>query len=219
MATFEGDTDAFEDDEEFVVSSEPYLYEPEYTDEELIEMDAQRAERERAAAAAPAGAAAENRERTSGDWWCQCQKCVQMLTFDECFCCREWDLVIPQIQELELDTSFQDLDVSGSAPRDRAICITQHQDFPSLLNQGVLETFFSVDKIHLKKKTRPDGPNGQLSMLQYRLVAYRIVLEWGLKGNRRVLPSCVVTSIRNKYPSATGQYVGFREAQDALRFF
>ena len=46
MATFEGDTDvpAFEDvDEEFVVSSEPYLYEPEYTDEELIEMDAQRA--------------------------------------------------------------------------------------------------------------------------------------------------------------------------------
>ena len=43
---FEGDTDvpAFEDvDEEFVVSSEPYLYEPEYTDEELIDMDAQRA--------------------------------------------------------------------------------------------------------------------------------------------------------------------------------
>ncbi|KAK0152708.1 hypothetical protein N1851_005751 [Merluccius polli] len=188
MATFE-DTDAFEDDEEFVVSSEPHLYEPEYTDEELIEMDAQRAERERAAAAAPAGAAAENRERTSGDWWCQCRNV-------------EWDLVIPQIQELELDTSFQDLDVSGSAPRDRAICITQHQDFPSLLNQGVLETFFS-----------------------YRLVAYRIVLEWGLKGtqlgrdNRRVLPSCVVTSIRNKYPSATGQYVGFREAQDALRLF
>ena len=45
MATFEGDTNvpAFEDvDEEFVVSSEPYLYEPEYTDEELIEMDAQK---------------------------------------------------------------------------------------------------------------------------------------------------------------------------------
>ena len=38
---------AFEDvDEEFVVSSEPYLYEPEYTDEELIKMDAQRVERE-----------------------------------------------------------------------------------------------------------------------------------------------------------------------------
>ena len=44
MATFEGDADvpAFLDfDEEFVVSSEPYLYEPEYTDEELMEMDAQ----------------------------------------------------------------------------------------------------------------------------------------------------------------------------------
>ena len=45
MATFEGDTDvpAFEDVEEFVVSSEPYLYEPEYTNKELIKMDAQRA--------------------------------------------------------------------------------------------------------------------------------------------------------------------------------
>ena len=40
---FEGDTEvpAFEDVEKFVVSSDPYLYEPEYTDEELIEMDAQ----------------------------------------------------------------------------------------------------------------------------------------------------------------------------------
>ncbi|KAK0152123.1 hypothetical protein N1851_006488 [Merluccius polli] len=115
-----------------------------------------------------------------------------------------------------MDTSFQDLDVSGSAPRDRAICITQHQDFPSLLNQGVLETFFSVDKINWTQRPVVNV---------YRLVAYRIVLEWGLKGtqlgrgNRCVLPSCVVTSIRNKYPSATGQYVGFREAQDALRLF
>lgn len=60
---------------------------------------------------------------------------------------------------------------------------------------------------------------------QYRLVAYRVILEWALKGellgkgNRRVLPSCVVTTIRNKYPSPTGQYVGFKEAQDALRLF
>ena len=40
MATFERHTDVsdFEDDdEELVVSNEPYLYEPEYTDEELRE--------------------------------------------------------------------------------------------------------------------------------------------------------------------------------------
>ena len=170
MATFGGlsDASAFEDDyEEFVVSNEPYMYEPEYTDEELREMDAQRAERERASLeTVPAGAAVENRDRTTGDWWCQCRKCIQMPTGDECFCCREWDLVIPQMQELELDTSIQDLDVSGhSAPRDRAICITEHQDFLPLLNRGVLETFFSFDKINWKRRPRPAGPNGQLSML------------------------------------------------------
>ena len=51
MATFESHANVsdFEDDEdeEFVLPNEPYLYEPEYTDEELREMDAQRAERER----------------------------------------------------------------------------------------------------------------------------------------------------------------------------
>ncbi|XP_078019511.1 uncharacterized protein LOC144459417 [Epinephelus lanceolatus] len=67
------------------------------------------------------------------------------------------------------------------------------------------------------------GPNGQLSINQYRLVAYRVVLEWALRGerlgpgNRRVLPSCIVTAIRNKYPSPTGTYKGFMEADDMFR--
>ena len=122
------DFEDFEDDEELLGSNEPYLYEPEYTDEELREMDA---ERERASVeTAPTGAAVENRDRTSGDWWCQCRECIKMQT-DKCFCCREWDLVIPQIQEMELDTSFQDLDVSGnSASRNKPVCIMEHQDSP-----------------------------------------------------------------------------------------
>ncbi len=50
---------------------------------------------------------------------------------------------------------------------------------------------------------------------QYRLVAYRVILEWALKGerlgrgNRAVLPSCVVWAVRNAFPSPTGEYVGF----------
>ncbi|KAL7403952.1 hypothetical protein ABVT39_007720 [Epinephelus coioides] len=57
----------------------------------------------------------------------------------------------------------------------------------------------------------------------YRLVAYRVVLEWALRGerlgpgNRRVLPSCIVTAIRNKNPSPTGTYKGFMEADDMFR--
>jgi len=105
MATFESNDNVsdiesndnvsdIEDDEECVLFNEPYMYEPEYTDEELIEMDAKRSEREKKSVetAAP-GDAIENRDRTSGDWWCQCRKCIQMPTEDECFCCREWDLV------------------------------------------------------------------------------------------------------------------------------
>ena len=71
-------------DEELVVSNKLYLYEPEYTDEELREMDAQRADRERASVeTAPTGAAVENRERASGDWWCQCRKSQKMATDEE----------------------------------------------------------------------------------------------------------------------------------------
>lgn len=163
-------SDFEEDDEEFSLSGEPYLDEPEYTDEELKEMDAQRAKSASVEETdqPPPVAAAENRERTSGDWWCHCRKCVQMPTDNECFCCREWDLVIPQIQQLDLDTSFQDLDISGDSTvqdRVRPVCITEHNDFSALINTGVLETFFNVPKINWKKRPKPAGLNGQLSVV------------------------------------------------------
>ncbi|KAL1250508.1 hypothetical protein QQF64_018304 [Cirrhinus molitorella] len=68
----------------------------------------------------------------------------------------------------------------------------------------------------------PCGPDGQLSLDQYRLVSYRIIMEWALKGetlgrgNRKPLPSCVVAAIRQKYPSESGVYVGFQEAEEAI---
>ena len=60
---------------------------------------------------------------------------------------------------------------------------------------------------------------------QYRLIAYRIAMEWALRGetlgpgNRRVLPSCVVELIRKTYPSPNGEYAGFKEANDALQLY
>ena len=49
----------------------------------------------------------------------------------------------------------------------------------------------------------------------FRKAAYRqfILSLYGYlgKGNRRVCPSCVVLKIRQRYPSVTGVYMGYRE--------
>ena len=58
--------------------------------------------------------------------------------------------------------------------------------------------------------------NVYLLYRQYRLVAYRHILEWILAGevlgskNRVILPSCVVTFIRQAFPSEDGNYSGFK---------
>ncbi|XP_054870061.1 uncharacterized protein LOC129349773 [Amphiprion ocellaris] len=185
-----------------------YLYEPEYTDEEMCQIALQRAERERVdrevevEAGATAGVA---RSRVTDNWWCTCFKCEIMPTEVECYCCHEWELIMPQMQDLSI---HEDVDVPAQ------VCIINHHVLPALLNAGVLQTFFHVPKINWKKRPRPAGSDGQLSAEQYRLIAYRIVMEWALKGeklgagNRRVLPSCVVELIRKTYPSPNGQYAG-----------
>ena len=89
-----------------------------------------------------------------------------------------------------------------------------------------MHTFFCVEFVRLINKylwiyTSSNQVHPPLlQAVAYRLVAYRIVLEWALRwehlgpGNRRVIPSCIVTAIRRKYPSPTDSYVGFTEAED-----
>ncbi|KAK7168520.1 hypothetical protein R3I93_004741 [Phoxinus phoxinus] len=185
-------------DDPFMFDGRSYLFEPEYTDEELQELR-ERATRERELPVVNAA----TQPRISGNWWCTCGDCKAMDTEQECLCCTEWDLLSRDTQENH--------------------CFVQSEDFPALINKAVLETFFHVPKVNWRRRPIPEGPNGQLSTEQCRLVAYRVVLEWGLKGERlgrkqrRVLPSCVVTAIRNKYPSPSGIYQGFQEADELSR--
>ncbi|KAG1928990.1 P2X purinoceptor [Pimephales promelas] len=182
-------------EEEFEFDGRPYLFEPEYTDEELA---SQESERRRQTAEQPADEANASTTRISCNWWCLCGCCDPMPTEEESLCCKEWDLLQPGNEK----------------------CVTCTEEFPALIQKTVLDTFFFVPKINWKKRPQPEGPNGQLSIDQYRLVAYRVVLEWALKGERlgrgirRPLPSCVVSMIRRKYPSPTGTYIGFQETEE-----
>ncbi|XP_061877782.1 uncharacterized protein LOC133630284 [Entelurus aequoreus] len=205
MAEFLPDVDDV-DEIAFDFDGRPYLFEPEYTDEELQEIE-ERTRRDGVGQQAEGTEPAAARLRNTGNWWCSCGCCVLLPTEEECLCCREWDLLQPAV--------FGDYPVDGTQR-----CVTSSEDFPSLINRAVLETFFHVPKINWKRRPRPQGENGQLSIDQCRLVAYRVVLEWALRGerlgrgNRRVLPRCIVMAIRSKYPSPTGTYTGFNEAED-----
>ncbi|KAK0152085.1 hypothetical protein N1851_006531 [Merluccius polli] len=114
-----------------------------------------------------------------------------------------------------------------------------------LIRRPVIETFFYVPKPNWRRRPTPEGVDGQLSasdprisrvitpdyrllimiiyitftFRQCRLVSYRVVLEWALKGevlgcgNRVTLPSCVMWAIRAMYPSPTEEYAGFKDGE------
>ena len=54
------------------------------------------------------------------------------------------------------------------------------------------------------------------STQSYRKAAYRQHTLWKCvklgRGNRKILPSCVVTTIRQAYPAPDGNYMGFRRS-------
>lgn len=66
--------------------SKQYLFEPKFTEEESVQLDADRTRRE-AASAEPVT------KLVSGD----CGAGQPMATDDECLCCTEWNLLLPWI--------------------------------------------------------------------------------------------------------------------------
>jgi len=91
-------------------------------------------------------------------------------------------------------------------------CITAHPDFPAIaLNKVVLTNFARLlSKTNKKILFKDDYTNKEM-----RFAAYRNVVLWifGTLGKsvRRVLPSCVVRSIRQRFPKSAGEkHTGFR---------
>ncbi|MDG2555406.1 hypothetical protein P7M41_25755 [Vibrio parahaemolyticus] len=104
MADFLPDFDFVEEEFDFAeFDGRPYLFEPEYTDEELREIEERRRrEREAQQVEDERGGMAAARLRSSGDWWCTCECCAPVPTEEECLCCKEWDRLQPYFQGLDV---------------------------------------------------------------------------------------------------------------------
>lgn len=88
-------------------------------------------------------------------------------------------------------------------------CITMTSRFVKLcLDPDVLE--LCIRNTGDIRNDREDN-----STRAFRKAAYRqfVLARYGYlgKGNRRVCPSCVVLKIRERYPSVTGVYMGYRD--------
>lgn len=135
-----------DDDDWFVADPQPYLFEPEYTEEELAAMDREREERE----AEPTGAG--ERARTNSNWWCTCDCCEQMPTETESLCCSEWDQVLPSMVGINL----------ADDPEQNS-CVAASDAFAAMIHPVVVDFFFRRDKVNWRKKPTPSGPDGQLT--------------------------------------------------------
>ncbi|KAM7281035.1 P2X purinoceptor 7-like isoform X1 [Ixodes scapularis] len=125
--------------------------------------------------------------------WCSCNGCRAMLTDYESLCCREVD----RAREL-----CQDQGVS---------CITKHPWFELYcLNRPVLDLAYVTMQYFC-----PLDAGNRTQEEKYRYTAYHQFTWWVHKrlgrGNRVVLPSCVVCQIRQEFPSTDGTYRGFKK--------
>jgi len=131
------------------------------------------------------------------DQWCRCNKCTVMETEKECNCC-------------------QDCGAAGEilAESDEAQCITECQKFKDFAeNINVLELLAyagSSEKLARDKngKVLDEG----LRYACYCSYLHMLKIYRTGKGNRIPLPSCVVSRIKELYPSPSGIYKGFEEA-------
>ena len=88
-------------------------------------------------------------------------------------------------------------------------CITRHEEFYLLCVNYLVLTVAILGRVDIRADPIDYSPSS------YRKAAYRQYIYWihGYlgRGNRRVIPSCVVLAIRRWFPSPTGVYMGFRE--------
>ena len=89
------------------------------------------------------------------------------------------------------------------------VCVTREEFFqPAVLDMSVLS-------IAIVNRSEVFAEDPEYTPSSYRKAAYHQWILWwhGYLGraNRRIIPSCVVWVVRDRYPSPDGQYLGFKE--------
>lgn len=181
--------DEIENINEVLVNLQPYRYEPcSQNDDDETDGDTSSEEScddEKA-----------HSERVGNKDWCKCSFCKIEIRDIDCLCCQEVEAI--------LEESFE-----GNE------CITLSKEFQTLcLETTVLKNV--LVGLH-ESKGDPLEDENEIKNRSLRFAAYKQFVWWVFhrlgKGNRRVLPSCVLWCIRKKFPEANGQYVRFKEGQ------
>jgi hypothetical protein len=139
----------------------------------------------------------------SVDDWCSCGTCKDMPTSIERYCCRDITLVHENL-----------LNVNVNGQR----CVCETDVFRGAIeNHEVLEmcAFANNKKVPTDKECRIE-PAG-LRYTAYRCFLNICRIRYVGKGHRYALPACVVTRIRELYPSKDGIYVDFEATEFVSR--
>ncbi|KAM5140512.1 uncharacterized protein ACMZJ9_014379 [Mantella aurantiaca] len=121
--------------------------------------------------------------------WCICGKCMPMPTADECRCCCS----LPEVQPFL---------------RPGMKCVTEAAEFHErCLNRKIL--FYQIQCLpSISQKEYIKDSNRCYRRGAYKVYGYMI--HGFLARNKRVaIPSCVVWTIRQKYPDPNADYLGF----------
>ncbi|XP_070206228.1 uncharacterized protein [Littorina saxatilis] len=131
--------------------------------------------------------------------WCQCGHCV----------------VWPGQRRREKVCCHHYPEVTGKFEGGGMQCITTHQGFrDNCLSSYTIESVIVLFKQSLRKRWKEEFENKDEPHRTYRHVAYSNFVRWvwhttGRK-NRKILPACVVATVRNQFPSQI--YTGFKYA-------
>ncbi|XP_053569488.1 uncharacterized protein LOC128659927 [Bombina bombina] len=139
------------------------------------------------------GASVDVEERVGNTDWCVCGNCQAMPTTRESICCRDVENIYSKIPD-------------GSS----CICEDPYVSISLTSRQYLVQVY----RLLASYKKIPNNPNER----DLRKISYRsfTIFAHGYLGlrNRKAIPSCVVSTIRNAFPAPDRMYVGSYAAEE-----